>query len=229
VLADTHPGFQPFGYAGGLYDPATTLVRFGARDYDARVGRWTARDPVLFGGGDGNLYAYVGGDPVNGVDPSGHEVIVFIVNPSGFGASAFGHVAVAVTSEIQSGVLMSWGGEYNSSFSFPHADRGDFSDFYRARGRSVREYEFSLPREEEDAIRRRIVDSLHSGFEDRMGGVCTQQAEHVLSAAPRFARAFGTWRDNGPSTIFPLVFERLIRLVHSGREVPVVRFPRPHF
>jgi YD repeat-containing protein len=32
VLQDTNPGFQPFAYAGGLYDPATELVRFGARD-----------------------------------------------------------------------------------------------------------------------------------------------------------------------------------------------------
>ncbi len=35
VTQDTNPGFQPFGYAGGLYDPDTGLVRFGARDYDA--------------------------------------------------------------------------------------------------------------------------------------------------------------------------------------------------
>ncbi len=31
VLEDTNPGFQPFGYAGGLYDADTGLVRFGAR------------------------------------------------------------------------------------------------------------------------------------------------------------------------------------------------------
>lgn len=30
----------------GLYDSDTGLVRFGARDYDSMVGRWTARDPV---------------------------------------------------------------------------------------------------------------------------------------------------------------------------------------
>jgi RHS repeat-associated protein len=35
----------PFGFAGGLYDPDTQLVRFAARDYDASVGRWTAKDP----------------------------------------------------------------------------------------------------------------------------------------------------------------------------------------
>ena len=52
VLQDTQPGFQPFGFAGGLYDPDTKLVRFGARDYDPRTGRWTAKDPILFAGGD---------------------------------------------------------------------------------------------------------------------------------------------------------------------------------
>lgn len=71
VTEDTNPGFQPFGFAGGLYDPLSGLVRFGARDYDARVGRWTAKDPIGFEGGDTDLYAYVGSDPVNYIDPSG--------------------------------------------------------------------------------------------------------------------------------------------------------------
>lgn len=59
---DTNPGFQPFGYAGGLVDEHTDLVHFGARDYDPALGRWTARDPVGFGGG-ANHYAYVGNEP----------------------------------------------------------------------------------------------------------------------------------------------------------------------
>jgi RHS repeat-associated protein len=71
VIKDTNPGFQLFGFAGGVYDKDTMLVRFGARDYDAETGRWTAKDPLLFGGGDVNLYGYVGNDPVNFVDPSG--------------------------------------------------------------------------------------------------------------------------------------------------------------
>ena len=71
ITSDTHPGFQPFGFAGGLYDPDTGLTRFGARDYDSATGRWTAKDPILFEGGNTNLYGYVLNDPVNLVDPLG--------------------------------------------------------------------------------------------------------------------------------------------------------------
>lgn len=71
VLQDTNPGFQPFGFAGGLYDRDTGLVRAGARDFDSRSGRWTTRDPLTFNAGDTNLYAYVQNDPIDLVDPDG--------------------------------------------------------------------------------------------------------------------------------------------------------------
>lgn len=73
VLLDTNPGFQPFGFGGGLYDRDTGLVRFGARDYDAQTGRWTAKDPLGFAGAQSNLYAYVNNNPVNLVDPTGQD------------------------------------------------------------------------------------------------------------------------------------------------------------
>lgn len=76
-MLDTNPGFQPFGIAGGLYDPQTKLTRFGARDYDAEIGRWTAKDPTGFSGGDTDLYGYVVDDPVNLIDPSG-EILPLI-------------------------------------------------------------------------------------------------------------------------------------------------------
>jgi len=61
----------PFGFAGGLYDKDTGLVRFGYRDYDPETGRWTAKDPILFAGGDTDLYGYCLNDPVNWIDPYG--------------------------------------------------------------------------------------------------------------------------------------------------------------
>src|SRR3954467_918701 len=60
VLSDTAPGTQPFGFAGGLKDADTGVTRFGARDYDPVTGRWTAKDPLRFGGALANLYSYVG-------------------------------------------------------------------------------------------------------------------------------------------------------------------------
>jgi RHS repeat-associated protein len=90
---------QPFGFAGGLYDPDTGLLRFGARDYDPGVGRWTAKDPILFQGGDLNLYGYVVGDPVNGLDPNGMQwfrTFTAPLAPGGPGAFTGGFVGAGI-------------------------------------------------------------------------------------------------------------------------------------
>ncbi len=71
VLTDSNPGFQPFGFAGGIYDRDTGLVRFGARDYEAGSGRWMVKDRLLFDGRDVNLYRYALGNPIVFSDPNG--------------------------------------------------------------------------------------------------------------------------------------------------------------
>jgi RHS repeat-associated protein len=69
IISDTNPGFSvPFGFAGGLHDRDTGLVRFGFRDYDPDTGRWIAKDPILFAGGDVDLYGYAGNNPVSRID-----------------------------------------------------------------------------------------------------------------------------------------------------------------
>ena len=75
VLRDTNPGFQPFGFQGGLYDPDTGLVEFGCRWYDAETGRWISKDPILLDGG-WNVYAFCDNDPVNRNDPSGLMALI---------------------------------------------------------------------------------------------------------------------------------------------------------
>lgn len=120
VLSDTQPGYQPFGFAGGLYDDETGLVRFGARDYDAITGRWTAKDPAVLDGVPGtrvsrdgrllnglvrssaNLYAYAGADPVNYVDDTGRiPVLIGVAIIGGFTGAAM----AAMNSYAQSGQI----------------------------------------------------------------------------------------------------------------------------
>ncbi len=82
-------GFDlPIGFAGGLADPATGLVRFGYRDYDTMTGRWTAKDPAFFAGSPYNLYSYAGSEPVGTRDPSGLSVSVCWAGVYGFGGPA---------------------------------------------------------------------------------------------------------------------------------------------
>jgi RHS repeat-associated protein len=76
ITRNTNPGFQPFAFAGGLLDDQTGLIQFGLRDYDPHAGRWTSKDPMLFEGGDWNLYAYAYNDPVNYIDPYGTSPLI---------------------------------------------------------------------------------------------------------------------------------------------------------
>jgi RHS repeat-associated protein len=71
VISDTSPGFQPFGFAGCLYDHEAKLCHFGAREYDASIGRWMQKDPILFGGQQSNLFGYSFNDPINYIDTDG--------------------------------------------------------------------------------------------------------------------------------------------------------------
>lgn len=72
IISDSNTSFGiPLGFAGGLQDRDTGLVRFGHRDYDPETGRWTSKEPTLFAAGDMDLYGYAMGDPVNGNIRSG--------------------------------------------------------------------------------------------------------------------------------------------------------------
>ena len=76
ILAQQETIPQPFKYVGqyGVMAEPNGLYYMRARYYDPTVGRFISEDPLGFGGGDVNLYAYVMGNPITFIDPLGLEV-----------------------------------------------------------------------------------------------------------------------------------------------------------
>ena len=85
VLADSAPGFQSLKYAGGVFDADTGLVHFGARDCEAKQGRYLFPEPMLEEQGyvaamasHGMLaptYAYAANSPLMFADPDGRTEV----------------------------------------------------------------------------------------------------------------------------------------------------------
>lgn len=61
-----------FAYAGMVHNADSGLYLATFRAYDPVAGRWISRDPIgEVGDPSGNLYAYVGGNSIEGADPHG--------------------------------------------------------------------------------------------------------------------------------------------------------------
>jgi RHS repeat-associated protein len=111
TITATQQDFLPFGFAGGLYDVDTGLVRFGARDYDPMVGRWISKDPIRFDGGQANIYVYVNSDPVNWSDPAGLW---------GLFAGGGGEAAIGPAGSIGGGHFWGFGGSGSGNYFDTH-------------------------------------------------------------------------------------------------------------
>jgi len=64
-----------FGYTGQRYDSEIGLYNYKARYYSPSIGRFLQPDPIGYGGGDLNLYSYVGNDGGNLTDPMGLQAV----------------------------------------------------------------------------------------------------------------------------------------------------------
>ena len=62
---------NPYGYTGRVLDRETGCYYYRARWYCPSLRVFLSPDPIGFGGGDTNLYRFVGSNPINNVDPFG--------------------------------------------------------------------------------------------------------------------------------------------------------------
>lgn len=63
-----------FQYTGQMWLPEAQLYHYRARAYAPQLGRFMQTDPIGYAAG-ANVYAYVGGDPVNWSDPLGLQQV----------------------------------------------------------------------------------------------------------------------------------------------------------
>ncbi|HTN52791.1 MAG TPA: fibronectin type III domain-containing protein [Anaeromyxobacter sp.] len=193
VLADTSPGFQPFGFAGGLLDRDTGLTRFGARDYDAEAGRWISKDPLLFQGGSTNLYEYVGNDPLDLVDPvglyarcsvKGNKVAITIpIQFKGKGASK------ELTKAWRDAIQKEWSGPIGKYDVTTRVTRGGQNQVFVPRGGSV-----------QAQVTGGHIGVWGNGLTGPLGGqTVAHEAGHLMGLGDKYWTMGDPWSGNGES------------------------------
>ncbi len=122
--------------------------------YDSTVGRWTTKDPIGFAGGDTNLYAYVGGNPMSAIDPDGLKTTLVVTRDYGFAS----HTALHLTNS-GSPLLYDPSGSYLNSrrgsgdtFGENDADLNSFIKYHTNMGSTVETIVFNTTAAQEALI-----------------------------------------------------------------------------
>ncbi|OGX05215.1 MAG: hypothetical protein A3G87_06350 [Omnitrophica bacterium RIFCSPLOWO2_12_FULL_50_11] len=101
ITTENESFHQPFTFSGeyGVTQEPNGLYYMRARYYDPVIGRFISEDPIGFAGGDVNLFAYVGNNPINFIDPYGYWGFGLDVSVTGeAGATQLGGAAAATAS-----------------------------------------------------------------------------------------------------------------------------------
>jgi RHS repeat-associated protein len=163
LLAKTGTLEQPFGFSTKRYDEQTGLIYYGYRYYGPEIGRWTTRDPLGEAGGM-NLYAFVGNNPVNWVDPLGLKTIVIITTDYFLNLVPYGsHAAVYIDNNGNPIIYDPAGsyipGETGQIITGAGVDLSSYVTYHLKTGSKVSRLYFDTTPDEESAILEKIYDA----------------------------------------------------------------------
>jgi RHS repeat-associated protein len=120
---------NPFRFPGQFFDDETGMHYNYYRYYDPKTSRYISADPIGLDGGL-NLYAYVGGDPVNWIDPLGLYTEVVQWGRSPGRAGRWGHISGNINDQNWSFGQGGWDTKYPNFSDYskrqadPDIDRG---------------------------------------------------------------------------------------------------------
>jgi RHS repeat-associated protein len=213
----TQYGYDPYGnttnngvnstnisqYTGREND-GDGLYSYRARYYSPTLGRFISEDPLGFGGGNFNLYAYANDAPVAYTDPTGLSTTIIILQDPIGPASIGSHSAVYIDNNGDP-MLYDPAGSYSTDHNCGSADTcynndngtslPDYIDYWLDRGSSIDTYTFNTTPGEESQIANNIANN-GGGFP----GACTLDVCNVV-------RGVGPFK-NLPSHILPGALER---------------------
>ena len=113
---------SPYSFMG-RDDEGAGLKYYRARYYNPRMQRFISEDPVSFSGGDFNVYAFVNGNPISRIDPTGQAGVVLF----GGGLAEAG-VGNGIAVQASSGGGMFWGGSAGVNFGGYTSSGGYWGD-----------------------------------------------------------------------------------------------------
>jgi RHS repeat-associated protein len=135
-----------FGFTGHYFHQPSGLHLSPTRPYSPPLARWISRDPIAEAGGV-NLYAYVGNNSTNAIDPLGLWTAIVVGGATW--DNPFGHVAIGVSG---SGVYSF--GTHDPNNGRPTPLGSSFTDFLNSQAtyRSMDVYLINTTPEQEAAI-----------------------------------------------------------------------------